>query len=279
MGKLKSLDLSIKREMINNKEVSKRLIKMSSLYKRLELPDMSKRACYYKYIILFNSQMYKKLIDTNGEIYTKSILWRTEMVVEPKDGFNIGRKYVKKAFKHLEIQIYPMLKATIANRFDYKYMYLLDKFKDNEGLVKLINLMLYGVLTTYIELEKGSTYLCTIIDWHTKKIIGWKTSKTIDINLATSILKDVLSKHTKPKTFNSNQGSCPSETITCRLKVKVNMQQESILRRSIIMTYLSLINVKNRPIDSIVVKRFWRTIKLKESILKVTIQSREQEMA
>ena len=61
------------------------------------------------------------------------------MIVELKKiGFNVGRKLVKKAYEYLGIQaLYPKPKTTIANRLDYKYPYLLDKFKDNKGLVQI----------------------------------------------------------------------------------------------------------------------------------------------
>lgn len=132
------------------------------------------------------------------------------MIVELKKiGFNVGRKLVKKAYEYLGIQaLYPKPKTTIANRLDYKYPYLLDKFKDNKGLVQIDkpNIVYSGDIT-YIKLKKGFAYLCAIIDWYTKKIISWKISNTIDVNLTTSVLKDALLKYPKPKIFNSDQGS------------------------------------------------------------------------
>jgi len=56
----------------------------------------------------------------------------------------------------------------------------------------------------HIKLEKGFAYLCAIIDWHTKKILAWKLSNTIDVNLTTSVLKEALSKYPKLKIFNSD---------------------------------------------------------------------------
>ena len=41
---------------------------------------------------------------------------------------------------------------------------------------------------TYIKLEKGFVYLAAIIDWHSKKILSWKLSNTMDVKLTTDVL-------------------------------------------------------------------------------------------
>jgi len=210
-GKLSSLDLSIKRTLIDKSEGVQAKNQKPSLNRQLELLQISKTAYYYKPVIPFNSQMDKKLLDAIDEIHTDYPYYGTRrMVVElKKKGFNVGRKLVKKAYEYLGIQaLYPKPKTTIANRLDYKYPYLLEEYKDDNKSVKIDkpNVVWSGDIT-YIKLEKGFAYLCAIIDWHTKKIISWKISNTIDVNLTTSVLKEALSKYPKPKIFNSDQGS------------------------------------------------------------------------
>ena len=48
---------------------------------------------------------------------------------------------------------------------------------------------------------------CIGVDWHTKKIIAYKLSNTMDTTLTTSVLKEALALHPKPDIFNSDQGS------------------------------------------------------------------------
>ncbi len=254
VGKLQSLDLSIKREIVDSEGGVQAQIKVPSLNKRLELLGMSKTAYYYKPVIPFNSQMHKKLLDAIDEIHTEYPYYGTRrMVVElKKRGFNVGRKLVKKAYEYLGIQaLYPKPKTTIANRLDYKYPYLLDKFKDDEGLVQIDkpNVVWSGDIT-YIKLEIGFAYLCAIIDWHTKKIISWKISNTIDVNLTTSVLKDALSKYPKPKIFNSDQGS--------QYTAKEHIQ---ILKDNGISISM---DAKGRSIDNIAIERFFRTLKYED---------------
>ena len=50
-------------------------------------------------------------------------------------------------------------------------------------------------------------YLAAVIDWHSKAILSYKISNTMDSSLATTALKEAIDKYGKPKIFNSDQGS------------------------------------------------------------------------
>ena len=124
-------------------------------------------------------------------------------------GIHIGRKLIKRAYEVLGIEaLYPKKKTTRANSLDYKYPYLLNEFKNenNQVVIDTPNKVWSGDIT-YIRLEKGYAYLSVIIDWHTKKILSWKLSNTMDVRLTTDVLKDALNKYPKPEIFNSDQGS------------------------------------------------------------------------
>jgi len=253
-GKLSSLDLSIKRTLIDKSEGVQAKNQKPSLNRQLKLLGMSKTAYYYKPVIPFNLDNDKRLLDAIDEIYTKHPYYGTRrMVIElKKRGFNVGRKLVKRAYEYLGIQaLYPKPKTTVANKLDYKYPYLLDEYKDDKGSVQIDkpNVIWSGDIT-YIKLERGFAYLCAIIDWHTKKIISWKISNTIDVNLTTSVLKDALSKHPKPKIFNSDQGS--------QYTAKEHIQ---ILKDNNISISM---DAKGRSIDNIAIERFFRTLKYED---------------
>jgi putative transposase len=49
-------------------------------------------------------------------------------------------------------------------------------------------------------------YLSAIIDWHSKAILSYKLSNSIDTSLVTDVLKDALDKYLTPQIFNSDQG-------------------------------------------------------------------------
>lgn len=85
--------------------------------------------------------------------------------------------------------LYPKPKTTTANKEHYKYAYLLKEFtsvpldgRDYAGrvIIEKTN-QVWSTDITYIKLEKGFVYLAAIIDWHSKKILSWKLSNTMDI--------------------------------------------------------------------------------------------------
>ena len=107
VGKLQSLDLSIKRKIVNKEGNVQTKTKEPSLNKRLKMLGISKTAYYYKPVIPFSSNNDKKLLSVIDKIYTNYPYYGTRrMVVElKKKSFNVGRKLVKKlinilVFKH-----------------------------------------------------------------------------------------------------------------------------------------------------------------------------------
>ena len=49
--------------------------------------------------------------------------------------------------------------------------------------------------------------MAAIIDWHSKKILSWKLSNTMDMTLVTTVLKEALALYPTPEIFNTDQGS------------------------------------------------------------------------
>ena len=100
---------------------------------------------------------------------------------------------------------------------------------------------------TYIRINGGFMYLVAVIDWHTKAVLAYKLSNSMDATLATDVLQEALSKYPKPKIFNSDQGSQYTSYEHTQLLKKYDIQ-------------ISM-NGKGRSIDNIVIERFFRTLK------------------
>ena len=190
-GKLVSLDLSNRKEMIDNQADNKTI----SLNRQLDLLQISKTAYYYEPIEPFSEEEDIKLLNTIDLIYTKYPYYGHRRVHKLllRLGYNIGRKMVQKAMKFMGIKaLYPKPKTTIANKEHKKYPYLLNTFKNNENQVVIEKPnQVWSTDITYIKLERGFAYLqAAIIDWNTKKILSWKLSNSMDVSLTTSVLKE-----------------------------------------------------------------------------------------
>ena len=102
-GKLKSLDLSTKKRLVDKNEGVQAKHKNPSLNRQLQLLDISKTAHYYKPVIPFSSKEDKALLDAIDKIHTKHPYYGTRRVVKLLNrlGFSVGRKLVKKAFEFM----------------------------------------------------------------------------------------------------------------------------------------------------------------------------------
>ena len=59
---------------------------------------------------------------------------------------------------------------------------------------------------TYIRLAHGFVYLTAVMDWHSRYVLSWEVSVTMEESACISALESALRRHPKPEIFNS-QGS------------------------------------------------------------------------
>ena len=79
---------------------------------------------------------------------------------------------------------------------------------------------------TYIPMAKGFLYLVAIMDWHSRHVLAWKLSNTMDTSFCVAALEEALGKDDR-RLFNTDQGSqFTSEAFTQTLqeqRVQVSM--------------------------------------------------------
>ena len=145
--------------------------------------------------------------------------------------------------------IYPKPKTSISNDQHKKFPYLLRE-------VKIIKVnQVWSVDITYIKMRNGWIYLVAIIDWHSRYILSWEISITLETEFCIDALNKALkTTKTKPDIFNSDQGV----QFTC--KDFIAILQENDIQISM--------DGKGRCLDNIFIERFWRTIKYEEVYLK-----------
>ncbi len=250
-GKLVSLASSKERRVLVDTKLK------ISLNKQCQLLHVSKSSLYYNPTKPFSSGRDLKVLDAINNIYSDFPSYGSRRIHAQllRDGYSVGKKFVKKAMKYMGIEaLYPKPKTTTANKEHYKYPYLLKDFRDYAGCVVIKNVnQVWSTDITYIKLEKGFVYLAAIIDWHSKKILSWKLSNTMDIFLVTSILNEALAFYPKPEIFNTDQGSQYTSKAHVEILKKHNIK-------------ISM-DGKGRATDNICIERFWRSIKYEEIYL------------
>ena len=222
--------------------------------RQCELMSISRASYYYKAVPTSTKNI--KILHAIDEIATDNSEYGYRFIHQQllEDGYSVGRHRVLKYMGMIGIQaIYPRKKKlmSIKNQEHKIYDYLLKGYWTKVGRSKTIyvptpNEVWSGDIT-YIRTNGGFMYLAAVIDWHTKAILSYKISNSMDATLATDVLREALAKYPKPNIFNSDQGSQYTSYEHTQLLKKYDVQ-------------ISM-NGKGRSIDNIVIERFFRTLK------------------
>lgn len=249
VGKLQSLDLINKKELVESKH------KKVSISDQCELLSMSRSSYYYKAKEIDKEDM--EIMNKIDEIHTEDSDYGYRQIYHQLQatGVEVGRDRVLKYMGIMGIQaIYPHKKrqASIKDNEHKTYSYLLKEYWSKTGdrtksvEVKQTNEVWSGDIT-YIRTANGFMYLAAVIDWHSRAILSYRISNTMDSTLACDVLNDALLKYQKPKIFNSDQGSQYTS------KDHTDILKEHDINISM--------NGRGRSIDNIMIERFFRTLK------------------
>ena len=248
VGKLKSLDLINKKVLIKSKH------KKLNITEQCKLLSFSRSSYYYKPKQI--NQKNIKILHSMDEIYTDNPEYGYRFIHQQlmEDGHQVGVNRVLKYMGKLGIQaIHPQKKrlTSIKDKEHKIYPYLLKPYWNTNKESKTVKVdtpnEVWSGDITYIRVNGGFMYLAAVIDWHSRAILSYKISNSMDATLATEVLQEALNKYPKPKIFNSDQGSQYTSKdhtdILKEYKIEISM------------------NGKGRSIDNIMIERFFRTLK------------------
>jgi putative transposase len=113
---------------------------------------------------------------------------------------------------------------------------------------------------TYIPMRRGFLYLVVIMDWHSRYVLAWRLSNTLDEEFCLDALAEAL-KQEKPEIFNTDQGAqFTSQAFT-------GLLEQHGVRGSM--------DGKGRYTDNLFIERLWRSLKYEEVYLKAYADGRE----
>jgi len=248
VGKLGSLDLLNKKSLVDPK------LSRLSKTRQCELLEISRSGVYYKAKVMSSYNL--NILNRIDEIYTDNPEYGYRYIHKKllEDGFKVGRDRVLKYMGTMGIEaIYPhKKKSTSTKEGQHKiYGYLLEQYWNKSERSRTVHVphvnQVWSGDITYIRTNGGFMYLAAIIDWHSKAILSYKLSNSMDASLVTDVLKDALSKYPAPQIFNSDQGS-----------QYTGHEHTGILKENNIQISM---NGKGRSIDNIAIERFFRTLK------------------
>jgi len=158
----------------------------------------------------------------------------------------VNRKRIQRLRREMGIEaIYCKPRTSIADDGHRKYPYLLRNLVvDRPNQVWCTDI-------TYIPMPHGHAYLCAVMDWYSRKVLGWTISNTMETGMCLDALeKAIASTGEVPEIFNTDQGcQFTSAEWTGRLlelDVKISMDG------------------KGRWMDNVFIERLWRSVKYEE---------------
>lgn len=77
-------------------------------------------------------------------------------------------------------------------------------------------------------MRRGFLYLVAIVDWHSRKVLSWQRSNSMDAGFCVGALQEALARYGRPEIVNSDQGSqfTSAECTEMLLGAKVNVSMD-----------------------------------------------------
>ena len=165
-----------------------------------------------------------------------------------RQGMPVSRKRVQRLMRLMGLRaIYrqPRTSQPAAGRWVYPYL-LRDLTITRANQV-------WAADITYLPMARGFLYLVAIMDWHSRYVVAWGLSNTLETGFCAEALTEALGQG-RPDVFNTDQGS----QFTSREFTQI-LQDHSVK--------ISM-DGRGRYQDNILVERLWRTVKYEEVYLK-----------
>jgi len=216
-----------------------------SIAKQCELIDLP-RSSYYR-VSSKGSDMNLALMNLIDEEYMRHPFYgsRKMTVYLQRQGYCVNRKRIQRLMRQMGISsIAPQPQTSLANKAHKKYPYLLRHLVINRPN------QVWCTDITYLRMKGGFVYLVAIMDWHSRKVLSWEVSNTMDDSFCISALESAIRQYGTPEIFNSDQGvQFTGNAFTGILKTQgIQISMDG----------------KGRWMDNVFIERLWRSVKYEE---------------
>jgi putative transposase len=174
-----------------------------------------------------------------------------------QEGAAVNRKRVQRLMRLMGLEaIYPGPKTTVLGINHRIYPYLLRGVR-----VERVN-QVWGIDITYVPMAQGFLYLVAVMDWHSRMVLAWRLSNSLEVEFCLEALAEALGKG-KPEIFNSDQGA---QFTSLEFVGRLEEAQVAIS-----------MDGKGRCLDNVFVERLWRSVKYEEIYLRAYGDGKEAQ--
>jgi len=165
-----------------------------------------------------------------------------------RQGHDVNRKRVRRLMRVMGLEaIYPRRRTSDPCPEHRIYPYLLR----NVSIERCDQV--WSTDITYVPLRQGFMYLAAVLDWHSRYVLSWELSNTLDSAFCVAALEGALASG-RPEIFNTDQGAqFTSRAFTGVLEaggIAISMDG------------------RGRALDNVFIERLWRTVKYENIYLR-----------
>jgi putative transposase len=160
------------------------------------------------------------------------------------EGHAVNRKRVQRLMGLMGLEaVHPMPRLSAPTPGHRVYPYLL------RGVTIERSNQVWSTDITYIPMPTGFMYLTAVIDWHSRYVLSWRLSNTLEIDFCLDALDEALCR-SRPEIFNTDQGS--------------QYTAEAFVSRVTASGAQMSMDGRGRWLDNVFVERLWRSVKYEE---------------
>lgn len=220
-----------------------------SVRRQCDLLGLNRSSYYYKKSLISSADLrLMRLID---EQYMRTPFFGSRLMAQclsRQTQQRVNRKCVQRLMRIMGIEaIYPKPRTTCRQPEHQVFPYLLRNLEITRKD------QVWSTDITYVPLRDGFMYLVAVMDWHTRYILSWRLSNTLEGYFCIEALEEALTISV-PEIFNTDQGSqFTAKSFTSVLTghgISISMDG------------------KGRAIDNVFIERLWRTLKYEDIYLK-----------
>ena len=192
------------------------------------------------------------------EIHTKEPALGQRKILKQlrKEGYEAGRKLVRRLMQEMVIHaVYPKENLSKRNFKEAIVPYLLRNVA-----VQFPN-QVWSIDITYIRMKRRHMYLTAIIDWYSRKIVGWRLSETLETAPVLKTVREAVERNGVPAIINSDQGSQFTSDDYKSLLKSLHIRQS--------------MDGKSRWADNIMIERWFRSLKTEKIYIEEYATERE----
>ena len=217
--------------------------------RRCELLGVARSTAYYQPQAISDEEL--ALMRQIDKIHLAWPFYGSRRIAEDltERGQSVNRKRVQRLMRQMGIRaLYPRQRTSQPGKGHTIHPYLL------RNLVIECPNQVWASDITYIPMAKGFMYLVVILDWHSRRVLAWRLSNTLETDFCLEALDEALRRFGKPEIFNTDQGV----QFTCDAFTRVLKDHDIDIS----------MDGKGRWVDNVFVERLWRSVKHEDVYLR-----------